>query len=62
MQHVTLSTEQCKQCGRYLFASESKCYCYRVARRDRMAKAIEITFAVAWLVAIVGWRVWEVMT
>lgn len=62
MQHVTLSTEQCKHCGRYLFASESQCYCYRIARRDRMVKAVEITFAVAWLVAIVGWRVWEVMT
>ena len=59
---VRLAEVQCQHCHRYLFASETMCGCRAMARRDRMVKAIEITFAVSWLVAIFGWRVWEVMT
>lgn len=61
MQHVTLSTKQCKQCGRYMFASETTCPCRAIARRDRSIRIAEYAFGVAWLAVIIGWHAWEVM-
>ena len=49
---------QCQYCHRYT----ANCHCREFDRKDKLVKAGQVIFVLAWLGLILGWRIWEVLT